>query len=118
MARANIELAVADLRRLHDMPFGGKRMGRFMLTRDQVADLLRVAVAHDKTIRLFSEAALNDVDLVLTQAGRGVYGVVAASKARRWRKVPRAVLTDLIGETSGTDDNMPDDDETDDGEES
>lgn len=111
MARADIETAVANLRRLHDMPFGGKRMGRLVLTRDQVADLLGVMVAHDKTIRLFSEAALNDEDLILAQAGRGVFAVVAARKARAWRKVPRAILSDLIGRTPAGDDSVAEDDE-------
>jgi len=100
VARADVAAAVADLRELHATNFGGKRMGRFTLSREQVAELLRVKVAHDKTINLLSQAALNDADLVLAQSGSNLYSVVAARKATRWRKVPRAVLTDLIGPLS------------------
>ncbi|MBZ9705362.1 hypothetical protein LB543_01285 [Mesorhizobium sp. ESP7-2] len=114
MARANIDAAVTDLTSLHASNFGGKRMGRFRVDREQVAALLRVKVAQDKTIRLLSEAALNDADLVFSQCGNGLYSVVAARKATRWRKVPRVVLADLV--ELETDVLLPNDDEAEDGD--
>jgi len=117
MARANISAAVDDLRALHAAAFGGKRMGRFVLSRDQIAELLRVKVAHDKTIGMLSRAALNDADLVLAQSGGSLYGIVAARKATRWRKVPRAVLADLVGPLDVDDSQVQDDaEESEDGE--
>lgn len=103
MARANIDAAVRDLKKLYDRSFGGKDMGRLKLDRDQVADLLRIEVAQDKTIALLSEAALNDVDLVFAQCGRGVYCAVAAEKARAWRKVPRSAIKEIIQEEEDDD---------------
>jgi hypothetical protein len=117
MARANIDAAVNDLRDLYSTPFGSKRMGRFILNRDQVADLLRVEVAHDKTINLLSKAVLNDAGLVLVQSGRSLYSVVAARKATRWRKVPRAVLKDIIGPVDNGPDHVNGEEESEDGEE-
>lgn len=113
MARADIDAAVQDLRALYNSNFGGKRVGRFRLNRDQVAALLRVKVAQDKTIQLLSEAALNDADLVLAQCGGGLYSVVAARKAARWRKVPRSTLNDLVG-TGDANDGAQEDDEAED----
>lgn len=97
MARANIEAAVNDLRELYSKPFGNKKMGRFILNRDQLADLLRVTVAHDKTIKTLSRTVLNDAGLVLVQSGRNIYSVVDAQKAANWRKVPKTILKDVIG---------------------
>jgi hypothetical protein len=111
MARADVAAAVADLGALHAANFGGKRMGRFTLNREQVAELLRVKVAHDKTIRVLSRAALNDADLVLAQSGGSLYSVVAARKATRWRKVPRAVLADLVGPLDAGDEQAQEDTE-------
>jgi hypothetical protein len=102
MARADIDAAVADLTTLYGSTFGGKRLGRFVLNRDQVADLLRLRVAQDRTIASFATAALNDADLVLAQCGRSHFSVVAARKASRWRKVPRLVLSDLVGAADDT----------------
>ncbi|WP_103986410.1 hypothetical protein [Methylobacterium sp. 190mf] len=116
MARANIDQAVEDLHRLYSTTFGGKSVGRFTVTRDQLAGLMRVKVAHDKTIGLLREAALNDADLVLGQCAGGLYGVVGARKAARWRKVPRATLAALVGAPPDSQEE-PADDEAEDGEE-
>ena len=110
MARANIEQAVTDLQQLYGTAFGGKRVGRFTVTRDQLAGLMRVKVAHDKTITALQEAALDDADLLLGQCAGGVYGVVGARKAARWRKVPRATLAALIGTPADSPDGAGDDD--------
>ncbi|GJD73606.1 hypothetical protein [Methylobacterium goesingense] len=115
MARANIEQAVEDLSQLYGTAFGGKTVGRFTVTRDQLAGLMRVKVAHDKTIGLLREAALNDADLVLGQCAGGLYGVVGARKAARWRKLPRATLAALVGATAESQETAGDD-ETEDGE--
>jgi len=73
-------------------------------------------VAHDKTIHSLTSSALNDADLVLAQSGGSMYSVVAARKATRWRKVPRAVLTDLIGPLKASSDSVQEDEENEDGE--
>ncbi len=116
MARADIDAAVTDLGKLYKMSFGGKRMGRFTVNRDQLAILLRIKVAQDKTILLLTEAALNDADLVLAQSAGGLYSVVAAPKAARWRKVPRAILSDLLGPTVAVGNSARDDEDGEDNE--
>nr|WP_137830876.1 hypothetical protein [Methylobacterium sp. L1A1] len=115
MARAQIDQAVEDLTTLYKTTFGGKSVGRYTITRDQLAGLMRVKVAQDKTINLLREAALDDADLVLGQCAGGLYSVVGARKAARWRKVPRATLASLVGAPAGIEDGSADDD-ADDGE--
>ena len=116
MARANIPAAVDDLRALYGTVFGGKSLGRFTLSRDQLAELLRIKVAQDKTIAILVIAVFEDADLVLGQCGPSLYSVVSGRKARRWRKVSRRVLGDLIGASAadGADDDDGEPEEGDD----
>jgi hypothetical protein len=99
MARANIPRGALILKRLYAKRFGGKRLGRFTVTNEQLCDALGVAFLQTKTLRLLIDEAREEQGLVLSVTGvRGLYSVVSGRKASAWRRVPRAEFWDTAQE--------------------
>ena len=94
MARADIDGAAERIKSIYESDFGGKRRGRFNLTRDQLATLLAVASVHDTAIVRLTEALLDDYDLVFMQRHHGRFGVVAGRLVGSWRKATKATIDD------------------------
>lgn len=96
MARANIVAAMNDIGELYAMSFRGKDMGNFVLTKDQIAALLRVQIAQEKTIYELEFQLFANKGLILFQSEYGLYSVIASDEASQWRKVPHSVIAKLV----------------------
>lgn len=94
MARADIEGGAKRVAALYEADFGGKRRGRFTLTRDQIGDLMGVATVHDVSLERLREALLEDHDLCLIQRHHSRFGVCAGRKVGAWRKATKAAVDD------------------------
>ena len=84
---ANFKRAVKALRDLYDLPFGGKRRGRLVLTREQVAQILAVKKLHEGAVAELQIDALEEQDLVVAELADQLYGVIDVAVAARWRRV-------------------------------
>jgi hypothetical protein len=91
-----IDRAVGMLELLHAKAFGSKSMGRFVVTRDQMKQMLGVKNLHEGTFLDLQAHALERSELVISELPDDLFGVVAARKAIRWRRVPKAVLADVV----------------------
>lgn len=96
---ANVSRAVKALRDLYDLPFGGKRRGRLVLTREQVGQMLAVKKVHESTVDELQTDALEEENLVVAELADQLYGVIDAAVAARWRRVPKKNLSDVLGDT-------------------
>lgn len=92
MARANIPLAGDRMKEIYESAFAGKNRGRYLLSRDQMAELLDVANAHDTTIIKLGEHVLEEYDLCVIQRHHNRFGVVSARKVGAWRKVTKGMM--------------------------
>jgi hypothetical protein len=95
-SRADVEGAVGALEVLYGTPFGGKRLGRFVLSRDQVKLMLGVKKLREIMFTELQALALERSELVISELPDDLFAVIAAPKAARWRKVPKAVLVDTL----------------------
>ena len=95
---ANVAGAVKTLRTLYDRSFGGKERGRFVLTREQVGQILGVKKLHEVTLSELQTDALNEADLVVSELSDQLYGIIDATVAARWRRLPKKNLSDVLGE--------------------
>jgi hypothetical protein len=100
MVAADVQGAVKALRSLYDLSFSSKRRGRFVLTREQLGQMLAVKKLHEVTVSDLQTEALEQEDLVFAELGNQLYGVVDAAVAARWRRIPKKSLADVLGQTS------------------
>jgi hypothetical protein len=104
---ANIPRAVKALRDLYELPFGSKRRGRFVLTREQLGRMLNVKKLHDSTIVGLQIDALEEENLVVAELADQLYGIMDATVVAGWRRVPKRNLSDVLDDSdSGTSDDI------------
>jgi len=79
---------------VYELPFRGKKRGRFTFTRDQMKLALGTQKLHDTAILRVQDEAL-DRGLVITDLD-DVFGCIETDVVRKYRQLPRALFEDVF----------------------
>jgi hypothetical protein len=94
---------------IYEDEFGGKSRGKFLISRDDLKQLLGVRRLHSSTVRNLADACLNRGLVVIDLDG--YFAMVELIFIEKWRRVPRRIIKDHAQELDAYGKDGKDDDE-------
>lgn len=83
------EEVALELKRLYTSTFGGKSLGRYKISREDLKRLAgREQLKEDFVLKLMAEADVEHSIRVIELAGGRFFGVIEEAKMLAWRSVP------------------------------